>query len=66
MGLFWKRVGPAASLASVAAGIVTAVVWVAIGMNNTLNVVYPTIIVSYIVGIIVTLMSKPVPAPAKQ
>ena len=35
-------------------------------MNNTLNVVYPTIIVSYIVGIIVTLMSKPVPAPAKQ
>ena len=66
VGLFWKRVGPAASLASVAAGIVTAVVWVAIGMNNTLNVVYPTIIVSYIVGIIVTLMSKPVPAPAKQ
>lgn len=61
VGLFWKRVDSRASLFSVIAGIITAIAWVACGMNNTLNVVYPTIIVSYIVGIIVTLMNtKPV------
>lgn len=58
VGLFWKRVNPKASLVSVAAGIITAIAWVASGMNGTLNVVYPTIIVSYIAGIITTLMTS--------
>lgn len=59
VGLFWKRVNSKASLISVAAGILTAVVWVVAGLNDALNVVYPTIIVSYVVGIIVTLATAP-------
>ena len=58
VGLFWKRVNAAASLVSVAAGIITAVVWVAVGMNDVLNVVYPTILVSYAAGIAATLLNK--------
>ena len=48
-----------ASFASVIAGIVTAIAWVVLGLNGTLNVVYPTIVVSYVVGIIVTLATSP-------
>ena len=59
VGLFWKRVNAKASFASVIAGIVTAIAWVLFGLNGTLNVVYPTIIVSYVVGIIVTLATSP-------
>lgn len=58
-GLFWKRVDARASMASVIAGIVVAVGWVAAGMNGMLNVVYPTIIASYAVGVAVTLMAPP-------
>ena len=59
VGLFWKRVNAKASFASVIAGIVTAIAWVVLGLNGTLNVVYPTIVVSYVVGIIVTLATSP-------
>lgn len=62
VGLFWKRVNAKASMASVICGIVTAIVWVVLGLNGTLNVVYPTIIVSYAAGIIVTLVTSPVKA----
>ena len=58
VGLFWKRVNARASLFSAIAGIVTAAAWVALGMNSTLNVVYPTIAVSYLVGILFTLLNK--------
>ena len=59
VGMFWKRVNSKASLASVFAGMITAIVWVLIGMNSTINVVYPTIIVSYVVGVITTLLTSP-------
>lgn len=59
VGLFWKRVNAKASLISVAAGIVTAVAWVVAGLNGALNVVYPTIVVSYVAGIIATLATSP-------
>ena len=58
IGLFWKRVNARASLFSALAGIITAIAWVALGMNSTLNVVYPTIAVSYLVGLVFTLMNK--------
>lgn len=57
VGLFWKRVNAAASLASAVAGILTAAAWVILGLNGTLNVVYPTIGVSYLVGLAFTLLS---------
>ena len=58
VGLFWKRVNARASLVSVGAGIITAILWVASGMNDTLNVVYPTILVSYAAGIAATLLNQ--------
>ena len=58
VGLFWKRVNARASLVSVGAGIITAILWVASGMNDTLNVVYPSILVSYAAGIAATLLNQ--------
>lgn len=59
IGLFWKRVNAKASMASVVSGILIAVIWVVAGLNGRLNVVYPTIIVSYLAGIITTLVTSP-------
>lgn len=59
VGMFWKSVNGTAALASVLAGFITAIAWVAFGLNSTLQVVYPTILVSYAVGITATLASKP-------
>ena len=59
VGMFWNRVTAKASLCSVLAGMATAIIWVFAGLNGTVNVVYPTIAVSYVVGIIATLVTSP-------
>lgn len=43
---------------SIVAGIVVALIWVLAGLNESINVVYPTIIVCYIVGVIVSLTTN--------
>ena len=62
VGMFWNRVTAKASLCSVLAGMATAIIWVFAGLNGTVNVVYPTIAVSYVVGIIATLVPSPAEA----
>ena len=62
VGMFWNRVTAKASLCSVLAGMATAIIWVFAGLNGTVNVVYPTIAVSYVVGIIATLVTSPAEA----
>ncbi len=59
-GLFWKRVDERAAIWSAVCGIIVAIAWTAFGLAAKLNIemVYPTIVVSYIVGIIFTLMNK--------
>lgn len=57
-GLFWKRANAKSSFISIIAGIVVALVWVFAGLNDQINVVYPTIIASYAVGIIVSLITS--------
>lgn len=59
VGMFWKRVNAKAALCSVVTGMITAIIWVVAGLNSTINIVYPTIAVSYVVGIIATLTLSP-------
>lgn len=54
-GIFWKRVNAKAGIASVVAGVIVALIWVVMKLNAQINVVYPVVLVSYAVGIIVTL-----------
>lgn len=63
-GLFWKRTNSKGAFCSVIAGIITALVWVFAGLNDTISVVYPTVIVSYIVGIAVSITTNPKSAAA--
>lgn len=58
VGLFWKRVDNKASFYSAIVGALVAVVWIAVGLNSTLNLVYPTLISSYAVGLFFTLLNK--------
>lgn len=62
-GLFWKRANAKGSFFSIIAGIAVALIWVVTGLDSTLNVVYPTIVVSYAVGIAVSLATGPKPKP---
>lgn len=58
IGILWKKVNSKAATASAAVGIIVAIVWVILGLNAKLNIVYPVIIASYAVGIIVTLLTS--------
>lgn len=53
-GMFWDKVEAKGSIASIIAGIIIALIWIFAGLNSKLNVVYPTILVSYLVGYFVT------------
>jgi SSS family solute:Na+ symporter len=53
-GMFWKKVNAKASLISIAVGIVVALIWIFAGLNAKFNVVYPTIIASYLAGYLAT------------
>ena len=41
-----------------ATGMVVGVAWMLLGLTDTLEAVYPTVAVSYIVGIVVSLMTS--------
>ena len=58
IGILWKKVNSKAATASAAVGIIVAIAWVILGLNAKLNIVYPVIIASYTVGIIVTLLTS--------
>jgi SSS family solute:Na+ symporter len=59
-GILWKRTTRQASLWSMIVGVVVGVVWLATGLNATIEPIYPVIVASFGVGIIVTLAtSKP-------
>lgn len=57
-GLLWKRTTATASFWSMLLGTATGVIWVATGMVAKLDAIYPIILVSYGVGIVLTLCSK--------
>ena len=53
-GLFWDKVTAKASLLSIFSGIIIALIWIFAGLNGKINVVYPTIAISYLVGYLAT------------
>lgn len=53
-GLFWEKVNAKSSLCSIGAGVIVALLWIFADLNDQLNVVYPTIAISYLVGYGVT------------
>ena len=53
-GLFWDKVTAKASLLSIFSGIIIALIWIFAGLNSKINVVYPTIAISYLVGYLAT------------
>ncbi len=58
-GLLWKKVNKTAALWSAVVGLVVAAFWVFSGLNSSFcSVVYPTILASYAVGILLTLTVK--------
>lgn len=57
-GMFWDKVNAKASLWSIGSGVIVALFWIFNGWNKVLNVVYPTILISYLVGYFVTKTSS--------
>ena len=58
VGLTWKRCTRQGAFWAMATGMVVGVAWMLLGLTDTLEAVYPTVAVSYIVGIVVSLMTN--------
>lgn len=57
-GLLWKRCTAQGSFWSMLTGMVTGVAWMLLGLTDKLEAVYPVVLVSYSVGIIVSLATS--------
>ncbi len=56
-GLLWKRANARSSFWSMLVGVVVGVAWFSLGYNNTLETIYPVIFFSYLVGVVITLLT---------
>lgn len=57
-GLLWKRCTKQGSFWSMLTGMVTGVIWMFLGWSDIVEAVYPVILVSYSVGILVSLATS--------
>lgn len=57
-GMLWKRCTSKGAFCSMIAGVVTGVCWMAFGLTSYVEALYPTVLVTYAVGIIVSLCTK--------
>ena len=65
LSLYWKRVTRAGALAGMISGAVTVIVWKNIpALNDFLYVLIPGVVVSTIMVVAVSLVTKPPPEPA--
>lgn len=58
VGLTWKRCTKQGAFWSMATGMAVGVVWMLLGLTDMLEAVYPVVLVSYTVGIVVSLATS--------
>ena len=62
-GLYWKRATKQGALWSMLSGFVAGIAWVVLGYSDMLHPIYPILLVSIVVGVVVSLATgKQVPA----
>lgn len=57
-GLMWKRCTKQGAFWSMLTGMITGIAWMLLGLTDTLEAVYPVVVVTYGVGIIVSLRTS--------
>lgn len=57
IGLNWKRCTKQGSFWSMLTGMIVGIVWMCLGLTDKLEAVYPVVLVSYSVGIIVSILT---------
>lgn len=58
VGLTWKRCTRQGAFWSMATGMIVGIAWMALGLTDILEAVYPVVLVSYTVGIVVSLATS--------
>lgn len=58
MGLMWKRCTRQGAFFSMLTGMLTGIAWMVLGLTDKLEAVYPVVLVTYTVGIVVSLMTS--------
>lgn len=58
MGLMWKRCTKQGAFFSMLTGMLTGIAWMLLGLTDKLEAVYPVVLVTYTVGIVVSLMTS--------
>lgn len=61
LGIYWKRVTTQGCLVAILGGSATSIVWYLAGMSNIVHSFVPGTLVSFILIIIVSLLTKPMP-----
>ncbi len=61
LGLYWKRATTQGCYASVIGGAGAAIVWYMAGLTNLIHSFVPGIVVSFVLMVVVSLMTKPMP-----
>jgi len=56
-GIMWKKITPQGAFWSMLCGMIVGVAWMLLKLTDMLEAVYPVVIVTYSVGIIVSLMT---------
>lgn len=56
-GLLWKKTTKQGAFWSMLTGMITGVAWMLLGLTDIVEAVYPVVVVTYGVGIIVSLMT---------
>jgi Na+/proline symporter len=57
IGLNWKRCTKQGSFWSMLTGMIVGIIWMCLGLTDKLEAVYPVVLVSYSVGIIVSILT---------
>lgn len=57
LGLLWKKATKQGAFWSMLSGMIVGVVWMLLGLTDKLEAIYPVFVVTYAVGIIVSLMT---------
>ena len=58
VGLTWKKCTRQGAFWAMASGMVVGVAWMLLGLTDMLEAVYPTVLVSYVVGVVVSLATS--------
>ena len=58
LGLTWKKVTKEGAFFSMLSGMIVGIIWMVLGFSDKIEAIYPVVLVTYFIGIIVSLLTN--------